>query len=155
MDKTALIQTLRRFIAQRPGLDPRNYVSHNRDIEGFAAYRADSRAITKDKHDAEALLSYIERRDSITAEDIVRASKNAFAGRLTITPKGEGFEIDYCIGQYWPMEYRRATAAVAVSAIWERLREDAPQDFPFLEAKTVREAARRELGATLARRWFN
>ena len=154
MDKTALIETLRRFISQRPGLDPRNYVSHHRDIEGFAAYRSDSRAITKDRHDAEALLAYIGRRDSITAEDILRASKNAFSGRLTITPNGDGFEVDYCTGQYWPMEYRRATAAVAVSAIWERLREDLPKHFP-IEAKTVREAARRELGATLARRWFN
>jgi hypothetical protein len=154
MDKTALLETLHRFIAQRPGLDPRNYISHHRDIEGIAAYRSDSRAITKDRHDAEALLAYIERRDSITAEDIIRASKNAFAGRLTIAPKGDGFEVDYCTGQYWPMEYRRATAAVAVSAIWERLREDLPKG-PPMEAKTVRDAARRELGVALARRWFN
>jgi len=155
MNKTKLLETLRRFVAQRPGLDTRDYFNHPRDEQGIAAYRSDSRAITKAKRDAEALLSYIERRDSITAEDIVRASKNAFSGRLTITPKGDGFEIDYCVGQYWPMEYRKATAAVAVSAIWERLREDLPQEFPFLEAKKVRDAARRELGSDLARRWFN
>ena len=158
MNKTALLEALYKFIAKRPGLDPREYCSGPRDIEGFAAYRSDSRAITRDRRDAEAMLRYIELRDSITAEDIIRASKHAFSGRLTITPKGEGFELDYCIGQYWPMEYRKATAAVLASAIRARLRDDAGLDQaqPFqLEAKRLQEAARRELGAPIARRFFH
>lgn len=151
MNKIALLETLYKFIAKRPGLDPREYCSGPRDIEGFAAYRSDSRAITRDRHDAEAMLRYIELRDSITAEDILRASKHAFSGRLTITPKGDGFELDYCIGQYWPMEYRKATAAVLASAVWEYLR----RGMNGQEGDKIRLAARRELGAPIARRFFH
>jgi hypothetical protein len=150
MNKTQLLEALHKFIAQKPGLETGNYIQGPRDATGVAAYRSDSRKITGDKHDAQALLRYVEMRDTITAHDILAASKNAFSGRLTITPKGEGFELDYCTGQYWPMEYRRATAAVLASAIWEYLRRNTVGT-----ADSVRSAARRELGATLARRWFH
>lgn len=33
--------------------------------------------------------------------------------------------IDYCTGQYWPTEYRRAVCAVLASAIWDYWREHA------------------------------
>jgi len=171
MNKTALLEALSRFIAKRPGLDPREYCSGPRDIEGFAAYRSDSRAITRDKHDALAMLRYIKLRDSITAEKIVEASKHAFSGRLTIEPiymQNSGYyglepevvdySIQYCPGQYFPMEYRRATAAVLASAIYARLRDDAEISQPQphqLERNIVREAARRELGASIARRFFH
>ncbi len=109
MNKTTLIETLHRWIAKRPGLDPRDY------IRGWD-----------------------------------------FSGRLTITPQndGDGFSIDYCVGQYWPTEYRRAVCAVLASAIWNRLREDLP---PEIENRgdAIRKNARRELGRTLAARWFN
>jgi hypothetical protein len=32
-------------------------------------------------------------------------------------------EIDYCTGQYFPTEYRRAACAVLASALWEYTRE--------------------------------
>ena len=78
MNKTALLEALSKFIAQRPGLEWGNY--------GDATlYRSESRSITKDRHHAETLLRYVALRDSITAEDIVKASKESFSGRLTIT----------------------------------------------------------------------
>jgi hypothetical protein len=155
MNKIHLLEALHKFIAQKPGLETGNYIRGPQDASGIAAYRSDSRTITKDRRDAHALLRYVAMRNTITVQDIIEASKRVFSGRLTITPKGDGFDLDYCIGQYRSIEYRKAAAAVLAEAIWARLRDDAPQHHPFLEAKVVREAARRELGATLARRWFH
>jgi hypothetical protein len=148
MNKAALIETLHAWINQRPGLEPANYISGWNDTAGRSAYRSDARSITKDLHDARYLLDYIAIRDSITAEQILNAAKHNFSGRLSITPKGDGFEIDYCIGQYWSMEYRKATAAVLRGAIWDWLSEERT------DAEAVRKAARREFPASIARRWF-
>jgi hypothetical protein len=112
MNKHALIETLHDWINQRPGLEPANYMRGWDDTAGRSAYRSDARSITKDLHDARYLLDYIAIRDSITAERILEAAKHSFSGRLSITPKNDGFKVDYCIGQYWSMEYRKATAAV-------------------------------------------
>jgi hypothetical protein len=142
------LKPLHDWINQRPGLEPANYISGWNDTAGRSAYRSDARSITKDLHDARYLLDYIAIRDSITAEQILNAAKHNFSGRLSITPKGDGFEIDYCIGQYWSMEYRKATAAVLRGAIWDWLSEERT------DAEAVRKAARREFPASIARRWF-
>jgi hypothetical protein len=152
MNKAALIETLHDWINQRPGLEPANYMRGWDDTAGRSAYRSDARSITKDLHDARYLLDYIAIRDSITAERILEAAKHSFSGRLSITPKNDGFKVDYCIGQYWSMEYRKATAAVLSGAIWDWLREGLQKTD---DADTIRKAARRELPASIARRWFN
>ena len=116
MNKTALIDTLNRWIHQRPGLEPGNYISGWNDTDGRRAYRAEVRSITKDLHQARALLQFVAGRDSITAEQILDACRHSFSGRLTITPDGDGFKVDYCTGQYWPTEYRKAVASVLETA---------------------------------------
>ena len=154
MSKQHLLDAIATFTAQRPGLEPRDYIRDWRDADGRANYRRESRRITRDLHHARALLQYIQWRDSITAADIIEASKRAYAGRLEIKPasdNGESFDVDYCTGQYFPTEYRRAAACVLACAIWERLREDSPGT----DADHIKKAARRELGATLAREFFN
>ena len=143
--KESILATLYKFTARRAGLEFANYGD-------ITAYRAEQRSNTKDRHHAEALLAYVARRDSITAADIIKASEGAFSGRLSITTDGDKVSIDYCTGQYFPTEYRRAVCAVAASAIWNRLREDAGQG---ATGDDIRRAARRELGNSLARRWFN
>lgn len=169
MNRTALLSALREFIAKRPGLEFANYGS-------ISSYNAEARSILKDLHHARALLRYVEMRPSITAESIIEASKRAFSGRLTITPSsdGESFELDYCVGQYWPTEYRRAVCSVLSSAIWDYLRETMPAADGLIKVKLphggdievenhgglsagdwIRKAARRELGRPLAARWFN
>lgn len=156
MNKTALIDALTAWINKRPGLDPRDYIRSWDDKDGRAAYFSEARSITKDLHHARALLAYVSRRDSITAADIIQASRDSFSGRLTIEPlnDGEGFSLDYCVGQYWPTEYRRAVCAVLASAIWDRLREDLPPETEH-KGDAIRNAARRELGRPLASRWFS
>ena len=132
MNKSKLIEALHNWVRQRPGLEFCNYGE-------LSAYRSEMRSITKDRHHAEALLSYVAARDSITAEMILEASKQAFSGRLTIEPvymqnsgyyglepEIVGYSIQYCTGQYWPTEYRLAVCAVLSSAIWDWLRDNMP-----------------------------
>jgi hypothetical protein len=129
------------WIAQRPGLEPRIYIRSWDDHDGRAAYRADSRKITQQFKDAAAMLRYIELRPSITGADIHAALYN----RLTYTP-GRG--LDYTTCQYWPVEYRAAACRALATVIWDYLRDDAS------DADAIRSAARRELGRSIAGRWF-
>jgi hypothetical protein len=142
--KQAIIDSLYRWIKQRPGLEFCNYGS-------VPAYRSEMRDITKDLHHAREMLSYVSRRPSITADDLMRAARDSYSGRLTIHEGPERAEVEYCTGQYWPTEYRRATCAVLASAIWYRFRDDVKGDD---KAEAIRKAARRELSRPVAARWF-
>lgn len=155
MNKPALISTLEKWINQRPGLEPANYISGWNDSEGRSAYRSESRSITRDLHHARELLRYVEARDSITAERILDACKHNFSGRLSIEPDGDGFSIDYCTGQYWPTEYRRAACAVLAGAVWGWLRDECIKSTDGMQADKIRKAAAREFSRPVARRWFN
>lgn len=138
-----ILDALAAWIRQRPGLDPRNYISGWHDAAGRAAYRAESRTITRQRHDAERLLRYIHARPTITGVELLAG----FNGRLTYTPERG---LDYCVGQYWPTEYRAAACRVLVSVLWDRWAQYAGD----MGADHIRETARHELGATIARRWF-
>lgn len=141
--KHDILQVLRAFARQRPGLDFCNYG----DVR---AYRAESRDITRDLHHAETLLSAVQWRDSITADDILQACSGAFSGRLTVTESpGRRVTVDYCTGQYWPTEYRRAVCSVLSSVLWNYWRENGAST-----GDDIRREARRELGHAIARRWF-
>jgi len=145
--KQQIICALYTFIGQRPGLEYGNYGEP-------VSYRAEVRAIGKDLTQARQLLRYVELRASITADDIIDASKRAYSGRLTITASDDGkVLIDYCTGQYWPTEYRKAACAVLAQAIWAWYRENIsdtakPGDY-------LRASFRREFGRGMAARWFN
>jgi hypothetical protein len=113
--KQQIIAALRAFVNQRSGIEFANYGD-------VSAFRAEQRSITKDRKQALELLSAIEWRDSITAKQIVEASKSAFSGRLTITLRDDGnVAVYYCTGQYFPTEYRRAVAAVCATALWRHV----------------------------------
>lgn len=146
--KQTLIACLRKFIAQRPGLEFGNYGD-------VSAYRSEMRSITKDRHHAETMLASVARRDSITADSILEASKHAFSGRLTITEPTPGrFVLDYCTGQYWPTEYRRAVCSVLSSALWDYWRDCLAPDTPH-KGDAIRKTASRELSRSIARAWFH
>lgn len=166
-DKENLLQCLRAFINQRPGLQFCNYGD-------VSAYRSEMRSITKAKHHAETLLNAVAWRDSITAEHIIAASKGAFSGRLTIerTDTG-GFKIDYCTGQYFPTEYRNAVCAVLAACLWDYWRNNMPEPVtkqdgsaekrPMLTRQLydglsagdwLRRKARQEFGRGIASTWF-
>jgi hypothetical protein len=142
MEKNQVMGALHKFIRQRPQLEFGNYGE-------LKAYRAEVRSIGRDLQDAEALLAAVSWR-GITGDDLANAAKHSFSGRLSLVEKGDRVEVDYCTGQYWPTEYRRAACAVLASALWEHWR---PADSEQGGDK-IRATARRELGSRLARRWF-
>jgi hypothetical protein len=147
--KQQIIAAMYAFIGQRPGLEFGNYG----DVPN---YRAEVRAIGRDLTQARQLLRYVELRASITADDIIVASKHAYSGRLTITATDDdAVSIDYCTGQYWPTEYRKAACAVLSQAIWAWHRD---QCMPADTAKPgdyLRASLKREFGRGMASRWFN
>lgn len=140
VNKSVIIAALHKWIAQRPGLEFGNYGD-------VSAYRSEMRSITRDLHHARAMIDYVAWHDSITAEMILDAAKS---GRLSIVVDGESVRIDYCTGQYWPTEYRPAVCRLLSSVIWYWMRANDPQR----SGEMIRKTASRELGASIARRWF-
>ena len=141
--KQTIIDALNRWVSQRPGLEYGNYGD-------VSSYRAELRSIGKDLQHARALINYVAWHDSITAEMILKAADNG--GRLSFVVRDYGtVTIDYCTGQYWPTEYRAAACRLLSSVIWYWLRDN------MLDPATgndIRRQAARELGTSIARRWF-
>jgi hypothetical protein len=78
-----ILTALSAWIAQRPGLEPGNYISHGRDAAGRTAYRSEQRRITAQRHDAERLLAAA----ALTGPHSDEAWQDAFraySGRLTL-----------------------------------------------------------------------
>ena len=145
--KQQIIAALYTFIGQRPGLEYGNYGEP-------VSYRAEVRAIGKDLQQARQLIRDVELRASITADDIIKASESAYSGRLTIVERDDGaVAIDYCTGQYWPTEYRRAVCAVMASVLWDHKRKNTL--LPNVTGDRLRATFKREYGRGMAARWFN
>ena len=170
LTKQQILEALRRWINQRPGLEFGNYGE-------ISSYRSELRSITRDRRDALELLSAVALRDSITAEQLIAAFPRAFSGRLTITEKNGMAQLDYCTGQYWPTEYRKAAAAVLASALWDWQRGNMPapngkvtkgtgvgpfyheSEHDSIQGLTpgdwMRRAMKREFGRSIQQRWFD
>lgn len=140
-DKFVIIATLHKWIAQRPGLEFGNYGD-------VSSYRSEMRSITRDLHHARAMVNYVAWHDSITAAMILDVADDG--GRLTMATDGDKVTINYVTGQYWPTEYRRAVCALMARVIWDWLRENGN----YKTGDDICKAARREFGASIARRWF-
>lgn len=140
-----ILAALSAFIRQRPGLEYGNYGD-------ATAYRSEVRSITRDLHDAQELLAAVSWRQGIDETALRYAIANAYSGRLTLQDTAAGgVSLDYCTGQYFPTEYRKAVCAVLSSALWSYFRDGC-------NAKTgdeIRKMARRELSRRVASRWFN
>jgi len=166
MTRENILAALHRWVAQRPGLEFGNYGDS-------VAYRSELRGITRDCTEARRLLGYIGRT-SISADAIVEAARGAYSGRLTLTPSGAdgtGCTVNYCTGQYWPTEYRRAVCAVAASAIWAYWRDECMPGGELMHNSETGETLTRyrgmragdylsklgrdEFGRGMGRRWFN
>ena len=163
-EKQAIVAALYNWIKQRPGLEYGNYGEPT-------SYRAEIRSITKDLHDARLLLRHVEL-SSVTADQLKTAFR-AFSGRLSCTVKpvyasgkvavipghviGYTATLDYCTGQYWPTEYRRAAAAVCASALWDHYREGYAASAKKDESPgdAIRRNFRREYGRNFQERWFS
>ena len=133
--KEVILQLLSRFANQRPGLDFANYGD-------VSAYRSESRAITADLHDFNALASACAWRS-------VDIAPHLNSGRLTLDGMESAWSLDYCTGQYFPTEYRKAACRALASALWDYWRDGCGT------GDRIRATARRELGRRIASRYFN
>jgi hypothetical protein len=128
--KEAICNALAAFIRQRPGFEYGNYGD-------AASYRADVRAVGKDKAQAETLLAAVRWRDGITADDMLKDR----GGRLAVKEKPAGrtisgvfiaspvpdappvVEVTWCAGQYYCTEYRAGVARYLASLLWDYTRD--------------------------------
>lgn len=139
--KETLLNALAEFIGQRPGMEFVNY-GNAKD------YRAESRRVTKQAHDAVALLGAVARSSCVGPDDILR---HATGGRLEWTGKG----FSYTAGQYFATEYRWAAGSLLASALWDgHLRANLAMGIQT-DGNAMRKAMRNILGARLARKFFN
>jgi hypothetical protein len=155
--KEQICVTLAAFVSQRPGMN-----SYDFEPKG---YRAARRSIQKDKRDALALLAFVKSDETITADHILNAAKEAYSGRLEITPplqirergclasSSPGVMIDYTPGQYAPGELREAAAAVLARVLWDRLRLECPKDEEHV-GDWIHARAVERYGKSLARTWL-
>lgn len=99
------LRMLAAYAAKNPGLDFRDYGD-------VTAYRGDSRQITQALHRVREALRYA-CACNVQDVDLIQVSRGE---RLTIERVGEGLQLDYTTGQYWPTEYRDAVARLLESA---------------------------------------
>ncbi len=62
--------------------------------------------------------------------------------------------VDYCTGQYFPIEYRRAACAVLAAALWDYYRADIPPETEKRGDK-LRAKFKRMFGTRIQKRWFD
>lgn len=151
MDKKAqILAAIRAFAAQRSGIDPGNYhdwKSFRAEQRSITKDLTEARQLIRrvelsDSITAEDLMKAAERAYSgrlsiverysfecMSCEHKWKAPKPA-PGVVTPCPKcDQGFSymrpdaiaVDYCTGQYFPTEYRKAVCAVMASALWHHV----------------------------------
>ena len=147
-ERAAILDCLAAFIAQRSGIDARDYFDNWRDREGVKAWQADRRENYREGREARAMLAFVRDRDGIDAAAL-KSAFGAFSGRLAWT----GEALDYTPGQNAATEYRAAACAVLARAIanyWRANMDDSGPKWP-----RVQRLARDHFGRGLASRWFN
>lgn len=148
LSRSELLALLAAFVAQRPGIEPGNYHT-------YASYRSESREVTRDRHHFDSMIAAVSWREGITA-DAIRAALQS-GGRLTLSDDGR---LDYCTGQYFPTEYRKAACRVLAGLLWDYWRNAyTARTAAGVTARPsgdfLRKIARRELSPAIARRYFN
>lgn len=150
MDKRQqIIDGLRSFAEQRPGMEPMNYGN-------WRNYRNESASVTRDLHDARRLIREVEL--SSIGHDALREAFRAYSGRLSLSDRPDGsIALEYCTGQYFPTEFRRAVCAVCAAALWDHYREDFAASARNGESPgdAIRRNFRQLYGRRIAARWFH
>jgi hypothetical protein len=141
-ERDRILSAMAGFIAQRSGIDARDYFETWRDSEGVKAWKADKREHGRDGREARAMLAFIRGREGIDAAALKSAMQSAFSGRLT----WDGEALDYTPGQNGATEYRAAACAVLAQAIRVYWRGD---------GNDWRKLARDYFGRGAASRCFN
>lgn len=142
MTRTQILHALDAFLESRPGFDPANYQGAPQ------AYRADYRRAYQHLQDGRALLRAVSWRDGIDADALIAAKHHRI--EFKPSPTGNSVIVDYCTGSYYPVEYRAAVCATLSTALWNYFRDKCG----CKSGDEIRDMAKREVGRSLARRWF-
>lgn len=145
VDAEAVFTALEKWIKQRPKLDPANYglaqgqtPDRKQWFAAWKSYRAELRDISKDRK--RAMTALREARFLAPQKpELLADAFRSFSGRLA----WNGLELEYCTGQYFPTEYRKAAASVLETYIadWRRwYASENPQSFTYYTVDDVREA---------------
>ena len=140
--KSELCNLLRAFIAQRSGLDWRNYASDWRDTAGMNALKSDRNTILAHGRDARAMLAFVENWSSIPVDYLLAEMTNG--KRLSFD--ADKMRLDYCAGQYFAVEYRAAVCRAVANALWRY--------HVNLGTVNIRAWAVETFGRAIASRWF-
>ena len=135
--KSEIVEALYRFVAQRSGIDGRNYGGSRE------AFMQDYRRILRDGRDARIMLRLVFLFQGLPAETLADVLKS---GRLT----WDGKRLEFTACQYFPTEYRAAACRALASALWCYWRDNSRDS-----AERIRAAARQNLGPGITKRWFN
>ena len=65
--REAILAGLRRFISQRSGIEPGNYIRDGQDVDGRRALNSDRYTIARDGRDARRLLEFVAAAQLISA----------------------------------------------------------------------------------------
>lgn len=110
----AIIHALLDFAAKRPNIEPANYST-------TADYRRDAREASRQLQDVRELARV--GMYECAHDDVIGAA--LMGSRIDVTPwqsdDGAGWTVTYTAGQYYPLEYRRATASLIARALWRAL----------------------------------
>lgn len=136
-EQNPAIAALVQFASQNAGLEPRNYFYDWRDLAGRRAYASEQRNISADFARFRDALTEAAA-EGVTDADVIAEAPHAYSGRLEWRAQvgavacptcGEGAgkmhragclgadgvtqgSWDYCTGQYFPTEYRKAAATL-------------------------------------------
>lgn len=135
------------FVRQRAGLDFANYGD-------VSSYRSEARQITKDKAHFFELFALASRRYGSNFESALTNYLTRSSGRLTLS---EG-RLQYCTGQYFPTEYRKAACAVLASLIFADFRDEKESNTPnnlYKDGHEIRKAIKRALSRGAYSNYFN
>ena len=128
LNNDSAITQLTAFAAQNSGIERGNYYNcrdANRQSvrDGRRAFAQECRSITADwKRFKDALIQ--AALDGVTSDDLIREAPHAFSGRLEWQSRGEW---SYCVGQYFPTEYRKAAATLLEYAARQRRANRPPE----------------------------
>ncbi len=143
MTKLDLYYEIRRFLAQRPNMDARNYCTPRDNGAGWRLYRKEAAEVARDKRDALSLLAWAY----VHVEESFFVAAFALPGERLHLNEGR---LEYTAGQYWPTEYRKAVCRKLASLFWHSVPFEVNNHRRNVQAK-----AKRAFSRAIVSRWFN
>lgn len=136
-EKKQILDDLVTFLYRRSLIDPNDYVG------AYSSLKGDRATARNDLKHAKALLGAVRRRTWITESDILEHTN----GRLTYNQKDQRWE--YTVGQLFGTEYRGSVCSLLASVLLTAYMKEGKK------REEVREHLKKEIGRSVAKRWFN